>query len=250
VRKSARTSNDFVFDINVNFSVYTELANMKNIMWKYSGNKKYKDPEKEQWIFSRRWPETTIVRDESQKGAYIITLKSSDKVFTTSVVPVSVDPSMAGNVTALADQSISQLADQTKQMKSNAVAFQRAMNLQRLGLCNWDMIYRLLRPRKVNVNFLADGNTLPDGYRIYQVYTNNNAVTECLVVDGNTAIKVPDMTQDFIIVAVNAKGDALVGRDLKPLYDASENENVAFSLVKSSRKVKSSKDLLEIIFEV
>jgi len=250
VKKSAKTNNDFVFDINVNFSVYTELANMKNIMWKYSGNKKYKDPEKEQWIFERNWPETKIVRDESQKGAYIITLKSSNATFTTSVVPVSVDPATAGNVQMLAEKTVGQMADQTEQILNNAETFQRVMQLQNLGLCNWDVIYRLIRPKKVKVNFLADGSSITEGYRIYQVFTRDNAVRECPLIKGQSELTIPDLSQEFVLVAVNAKGDALVAKNMDALVRARENEIVDFSLKRAKGIVKSSKDLLNILFEV
>ncbi|MPM14690.1 hypothetical protein SDC9_61054 [bioreactor metagenome] len=247
IKKSVRTVDDFVFDIDVNYTMYSELASMKDIMWKFSGNSKYPDPEKEQWIFDRTWPETTIERDQDQKGAYIIALRSSNTSFTTSVLPVSIDPATDGDIAAQAEKSVSLLGTQTAQM----LVYDRTMQLSNFGVCNWDRIFaEVASPKKVHINFSLDGRQVPASYRIYQVYTNNNAVAECMPDKNSYVSLVPDVSLGFVYIAIDSDGNALVGRNTSRLYKASGSEPVDFELVKDSRVVKSRDDLLDIVMQV
>lgn len=247
VKKNIRTVDDFVFDIDVNYTIYSELASMKDLLWKFSGNNKYPDPEKEQWIFDRNWPETTIDRDPDKKGAYVITLKSTNGSFSTSVVPVSVDPTDDEDISAQAENSVRLLGAQSAQMIASAESYVRTMQISSFGICNWDRILAMASPKKVSINFMCDGKAIPEGYRIYQVFTENNAVTECLLDNKSHMSMVPDFSQEFVYIAVDGDGNALVGRNTKSLYETAGNDPVEFELVKDSRKINSRKDLLDII---
>ncbi|HBG71553.1 MAG: hypothetical protein A2W93_07925 [Bacteroidetes bacterium GWF2_43_63] len=249
VKKNVRTVDDFVFDINVNYTMYKELADMKEIMWKFSGNKKYSDPEKEQWIFDLNWPDTQISRDESQPGAYVIVLKSTERTFKTSVVPVPVDPSDKADVIAQADKSMQKLGEQTASLIEYSNVYRRTMEISSLGTCNWDLIFRFLNPKRLKIRFFADGNELNKDIRIYQVLIERNVTMECTPENAYYSTLLPT-GEKVMYVAVNEQGEAYVGKDVGVLLRAEEDEVVEFELQKTAMPIKSREDLNGLICQV
>ncbi len=246
VKKSVRTVDDFVFDINVNYTVYKELADMKDIMWKYSGNKEYPDPEKEQWIFDYNWPETQILRDESQPGAYVIVLKSTQKSFKTSVVPVPLEAMEEEDVIARADKSMEKLGEQTAMMVENSNAYRRTMEVSSLGICNWDLIYRFIVPKRLKIRFFADGDIFKEDVRIYQVNIDRNVTIECLPENAHYNC-ILSSGEKIMYVAVSPEGQAYVNKETAILMNASEDEVIDFDLHKTAKTINSKKDLNELI---
>lgn len=249
IAKSVRTVDDFVFDINVNYTIYKELSDMKEIMWKYSGNKKYSDPEKEQWIFDYNWPDTQISRDESQPGAYVIVLKSTERTFKTSVVPVPVDPTEQADVIAQADKSMQKLGEQTARLVEYGNVYRRTMEISALGTCNWDLIFRFLNPKRLKIRFFADGNELNKDIRIYQVLIERNVTMECTPENAYYSTLLPT-GEKVMYVAVNGQGEAYVGKDVGVLLRAEEDEVVEFELQKTAIPIKSREDLNGLICQV
>ena len=249
VKKNVRTVDDFVFDINVNYTMYKELADMKEIMWKYSGNKQYPDPEKEQWIFDYNWPDTQISRDESKPGAYVIVLKSTEKTFKTSVVPVPVDASEQADVIARADKSMQKLGEQTAFLIENSNLYRRTMEIGSLGTCNWDRIFMFLNPKRLKIRFFADGEELDKDIRIYMVVVGRNVSMECIREGSYYATTMPTDTK-VMYLAISGQGEAYIGKDVSNLFNANEEDVIDYELQKSTILIKTNDDLNDLISQV
>jgi len=229
--------------------MYKELADMKEIMWKYSGNKQYPDPEKEQWIFDYNWPDTQISRDESKPGAYVIVLKSTEKTFKTSVVPVPVDASEQADVIARADKSMQKLGEQTANLIEYSNLYRRTMEIGSLGTHNWDRIFRFVNPKRLKIRFLANGEELKDDVRIYLVLIGRNVNIECMP-EGPYYTTLFPTSDKVMFVAIGGQGESYIGKDVSSLFRANEEDMIDYELQKSTIPIKSNDDLNDLICQV
>ncbi len=247
--KSVKTISDFVFDINVNYHVFPELAGLGDVMWKYSGNKKYADPEKEQWIFDQNWPVTKIDKDKSRPGEYIIVMRSNKDTFTTSVVPVANEMLQTNESVAQIDKSVDKLGvieeEVGRQLAENSL--RRTMALSSFGFYNWDFLHILINRKVKKIRLMADGSELPSRFRVYQVFLKENAVFELGRNSKETSVSVSS-EQDFVMLAIGDNSEALVARNGKALYDNGNNGVNDVAMIKTGITIESEDDLMSVIY--
>lgn len=247
--KTVKTVSDFVFDINVNYQVFPELAGLGDVMWKFSGNKKYADPEKEQWIFDKSWPVTKIDKDKSNPGQYIIVLRSASDTFTTSVVPVSNEIVSGNEVIAQVSKSVENIkvieTEIGRQLAENTL--RRTMELSSFGFYNWDFIHRLINRKIKKIRLMADGSELPSQYRVYQVFVEENAVLEFYRNRKEPTIPVSS-EQDFVMIAIGENGEAMIARDGIALYDNGNNGVSDVVMINTGTTIASEDDLMSVIY--
>ncbi len=244
--RKVKTVSDFVFDINADVRAFPELIGLKDVMWKYSGNRKFPDPEKEKWVFSRSWVSTVIKRDSLRNGEYIVTMSKGTEVFKTSVVPVSADGGelLVGENKAL-DESLVALDSASARLTAE-YAVRRTIPIGNFGVYNWDFIKKFRNPKKIKVRFYADGTTLPEGFRVYEIFSNGNITFEAQKYNSEYN-KVIAPEDEFSILAVNAEGKAYLSRSNAHLNAVSEEGETDLNLEKCQQEVKCYQDLLDVI---
>ena len=82
--KTLAEAENYIFDMQVNYSKLPQFKTFENVMWEYTGYGD--DPEKNEWIFQESWNEMNI--DEDKNGRYVLILKNDQKEFSTIVQPV------------------------------------------------------------------------------------------------------------------------------------------------------------------
>lgn len=147
-RKHSNVEN-FVFDLDVNYSMFPELKTFKGVVWEYAGQGK--NPEKNEWIFSSDWDK--IYLEKSPTGYFELILSNSDRKFKTLVRPVLND---ANYEEALAEFTESKMKDYEKVKKAQKderarlvaqADLIRTFNVAGFGTYNWDIWHRPGRTR-------------------------------------------------------------------------------------------------------
>lgn len=147
-RKHSNVEN-FVFDLDVNYSMFPELKTFKGVVWEYAGQGE--NPEKNEWIFSADWDK--IYLEKSPTGYFELILSNSDKKFKTLVRPILNDENYEE---ALAVFTESKMKDYEKVKKSQEderarlvaqADLIRTFNVAGFGTYNWDIWHRPGRTR-------------------------------------------------------------------------------------------------------
>lgn len=243
---SITETNEFVFDFKVNYSDIPELKNKANVMWKYSKNKNFPDPEKQQWIFDEVWDQASIENDPNLENAYLLILKSSKKVFTTSVFAVIPEGKNSVNIDSEIDKinTKSDLAQQVVANEDRQTNVSRAFSITGFGIFNWDAIHRFLNPVKKTVEFLTDGKKISNGSFVYQIFPQKNIVFRVPPVKENTIV--PD--EEFSIIAILPNGEIAHSINTNALRNENNGSTINFSLKKTGVILKSEDDILAYLY--
>ena len=129
--KSDQTNN-FVFDLNVDYKRQPELKTFKNVIWEYTGQGN--DPEQNKWVFESQWDGVDI--KPLDNGYYQMLFSGPNKKFSTTVRPVLTDKDYDK---ALADFN-----------KRNRVAYEQAKEKQEALRAGWEAQGDLVRSFQVS----------------------------------------------------------------------------------------------------
>lgn len=239
-----RVIEDFVFDLAVNYSNFPELKQMREVMWKYSGNKSYRDPEKEQWIFSKKWPTTTLNPDPSVKGAYILVLKSKTDSFTTSVIPVDVASGDASTNVDI-DKTNDEIGRVTARVLNEQTLF-RSMQLSGFGIYNWDICFMLANSHDIKIRFHTENGPVTNVIRIYQVFTNINSAIEPMLTDEEYR-KVKVSEDPFVFLAIDNDGKTMICNNTEDLINTDEGETTDLTFTATGKTIESAEDFKSLI---
>lgn len=239
-------NSEFVFDFKVDYSAFPELKGQNNVMWKYSNNPDYVNPEQQQWIFDETWEQVKLVKDSEMNGAYLLMLKNRKKEFTTSVKAVlsgtnsPVDVSTQAEKMNIRSKEMQDKAD----MEERVNKAMRSFSISGFGIYNWDCIHRFIEPVITSVNYLADGKEIADGGNLYQVFQGLNIVIRIKDEKQNTIVP----QENFVVLAILPDGEIAYSRDISRLRGLSDPKTgTSLNLTKTGRKLTSEKDLLAYI---
>lgn len=149
-RKHSNVEN-FVFDLDVNYSMFPELKSFKGVVWEYAGQGE--NPEKNEWIFTSDWDKINL--EKSSTGYFELVLSNKDKKFKTLVRPVLSDENYeealaAFTATKMAAYNTVKKAQQDERERLNAQAgLVRSFNVSGFGIYNWDIWHKPGRTRCV-----------------------------------------------------------------------------------------------------
>lgn len=142
-------TNNYVFDLDVNYSMFPELKPFKNVVWEYAGEGK--DPQKNEWIFTADW--ARIQLNQSPSGYYELVLTGKDKNFKTLVRPV-LDDKNYDQALALFNETKMKEYNEVKKSQEEEMArlamqanLTRSFSISGFGTYNWDIWHQPGRTR-------------------------------------------------------------------------------------------------------
>ncbi|WP_156039774.1 hypothetical protein [Aureispira sp. CCB-QB1] len=147
-RKHSNVEN-FVFDLDVNYSMFPELKTFKGVVWEYAGEGK--NPEKNEWIFSSDWDKIKL--EKSPTGYFELILSNKEKDFKTLVRPVLSDENYEEALAAFTETKMKAYNEVKKAQKDERERLVAQANLVRtfnvggFGIYNWDIWHKPGRTR-------------------------------------------------------------------------------------------------------
>lgn len=144
VQPRKANKNALVFDLNVNYALFPELKEFVSVMWQYAGTDPATDPEKNAWLFDKKWDSVSLVSENRDSGTYTLNLTTSGRSFQTIVKPV-----LRGENYQKALEDFKKKADaynlrmdKELNLRRQADVF-RTFQLSGFGIYNWDRIYKM-----------------------------------------------------------------------------------------------------------
>lgn len=179
-RKRSNVEN-FVFDLDVNYSMFPELKTFSGVVWEYAGQGE--NPEKNEWIFSADWDKIDLKK--SPTGFFELNLSSRDGNFKTLVRPVLSDANYEEALAAFTENKMKAYNKVKTAQKGerDRLALQadlsRNFSVAGFGTYNWDIWHqpgRTLCHPKPKFDALAN------------VDTDVNRISYFLVMGGRHAV--------------------------------------------------------------
>lgn len=255
-RKRAQAEN-FVFDLDVNYSMFPELKTFRGILWEYAG--KGKNPEKNDWIFESNWDKINLAKSD-ETGYFELTLLNKNKSFKTLVRPILNDENYEE---ALAEFSASKMEAYTKVKKAQAeersrLAMQadltRSFDVNGFGIYNWDIWHQPGRTRcvaKPTFDELANVNEDVNRIDFFLVMGGMRSVVRYTPKTLSKFSFNPDAKNTLLAILPEGKIAVFSASDFKNL-DLDKIENDKHALLKMATSVisvSSMGDLDEVINE-
>ncbi|NVO03373.1 MAG: hypothetical protein HXX09_11800 [Bacteroidetes bacterium] len=247
-----------ILDFDVNLKNFPEINVYNGVVWQYSDNKKYLDPDKNKAIFSTTW-ENFELKPLDDSTEYLLTLSSQNKSFTTSVVPVLNEKNFKKALKifkknmAEYNQQMAQLQEEVnRQTKENFVL--RTFAINEMGIYNWDRLYKEPQVLAVNADFKFDKLAL----------NNFNDITIFFITDnGRTVVTLPKSTwgrfafnpekENKILAVLPANKIAYFSSsDFKSLNtdNLKNTGSYTFVLKVAEKKIVSSENLNDILLSI
>lgn len=145
--KTLSDAQNYIFDMQINYSKLPQFKTYENVMWEYTGFGD--DPEKNEWIFQESWNEMNI--DENKNGRYVLVLKNDQKEFSTIVQPVLSGNDYKKALEAFNNNKKAEVAKVLKKLESKKNALKNQKNMARvfkinsMGIYNWDVWNKMNR---------------------------------------------------------------------------------------------------------
>lgn len=236
----------FVFEMEFTDS-YDDVESFDNILWKYSGNKEYLDPEIENWIFNAQWATSSIRKDSLRDGEYILVLTNQKKSFITSIVPVKgqdIDETAFNEKIEAIEEGMVEI-EKSKSRANDEGKLVRSMGVNGFGFYNWDCIHQFKTIIRAPLAFMNEGVELNASYRVYQIFFSINGVLEYNSFNKNKVLVTSD--EEYIFVALNKEGEVLLSENTYDLYIKVQNGLESINMYNTNKKITSSEDLMDII---
>ncbi len=170
-------NKDLVFNYDINYGSFPELAIYNGIQWKYADivDNKSKDPTQDSWITQERWQAVTLSKKNGRKGLYYLNLKNSVRTATVIVSPVLEDLDYEEamiyylHTKKERDNLMAKLAEEQDRIAQQAAVL-RPCPVSKLGFFNWDKALNTNNFSKMAVNFRLENETDGVPSKIQQVF--------------------------------------------------------------------------------
>lgn len=251
-RKHSNVEN-FVFDLDVNYSMFPELKTFSGVVWEYAGQGK--DPEKHDWIFSANWDKIDLKKSET--GFFELILSSNDGEFKTLVRPVLSDANYEEALANFTERKMKAYNGVKKAQKAERDRLEAQADLSRnfsvagFGTYNWDIWHR---PGRVLCNARPQFDELAD------VQTNVNKISYFLVMgELHAVVRYSPKTlarfsfepsDDNALLAVLPEGKVAIfsAKDFKDLdISTIKNSTALMEMATETMTVSSLDNLDEVI---
>jgi hypothetical protein len=148
-----------VFDLDVNYTDFPELSAFKSVLWQYSGDKKNESIKNHSKIFAQEWNDIQV-KQINGSNEYELTLKATNKTYTTTVMPVLKGKNLAKaqaqfNKQMEAYQKQKQIYQEQKNYSEKIANVFRKFEIETLGYINCD------RPIPIGKIFFTSKIILP-----------------------------------------------------------------------------------------
>jgi len=244
-----------VIDFDIDITNFPEINVYNGIVWQYADNNAYPDPDKNKWIFSTKW-ENFKLTALNENGEYELKLINKNKSFKTSVVPVLSEKNYQKAMVAFKknmEKSNQQMADIQDEVnrKYKEEAVLRTFSISKMGIYNWDCLYKEPQFVAVKADFKFDKYTANDFNNITLFFITDN---------GRTVVKLPQNTwQQFAFNPDKAnKIIAVLPENKVACFGSKDFSNIDVDKVKtlgsyqfvlkvSDKNITSSKSLEELL---
>lgn len=252
--KSTQTNN-FVFDLQIDYQRQPELKAFKNVVWEYTGQGP--NPEKNEWVFSSRWDGVDI--EPLDNGYYDMVFKNAEKEFRTTVRPVLSDKDY--------DKALAKFNKKTRATYAAAKEKQaairtgleaqsdlvRSFSVSNFGVYNWDIWKNDNRRRcKVAPRFdmlaqKAFEQTGSDNVQYFLVTNNNRSVVRY----NNSSLSLfsYNPNEENILLAILPNGQAAVAKnkDFVAFEKQSNKDNWNMELITTGEVLTSVDDIKRLV---
>ena len=250
--------NKSILDFDVDMQGFPELNLYSGIVWQYSDNEKYPDPDKNKWIFNTKWNKFDL-KPLSDNTEYIITLSNNSKSFSTSVVPV-LSKKNYNKALAIFKKNIEKYNEQITQVENEISrqeveeSFTRSFSINQMGMYNWDRFYHDCNAIKLIADFKFDKMKTCDFNKItiFLVTENGRTVVRLPKSDWNMFSFNPALDNKFIAVLPENKIAYFGLKEFKELKidELKRSGNYCFNLKVSDTPITSSKTLNDFIANI
>jgi hypothetical protein len=178
--------NRSIIDFDINIENFPEINMYSGLVWQYSGNKKYADPDKNKWIFKTEWKDIKLVEGKEQ-DEYLLFLTSNQTKFSTAVYPVLSEKNFK-KAMAEFNKKNEGFKDQLIQMQkeSNRLATEtallRSFTISQMGIYNCDKLMKDPDIIAASAHFNFDNYTVSDINKISLFFITD---------DGRSIVKIP-----------------------------------------------------------
>lgn len=148
--KKHTNADNYVFDLDVNYSMFPELKPFKNVVWEYAGEGK--DPQQNEWIFAADWTKIQL-NPSAATGFYELVLTAKDKNFKTLVRPVLDEKNYDAALALFNETKMKEYAEikKAQELEMERLKVQadltRSFAVSGFGIYNWDIWHQSGRTR-------------------------------------------------------------------------------------------------------
>lgn len=170
-----------VLNFEINYSKFPELRQLRGIIWQYAGNNKSEDPANNTWVFKESWESTSLTATETE-GIYHLQLSGQEKEYSILVKPCqsgkNLEEAMAAYQQKLGEyQQFLAAYEQKEALKTRQAAFIRSFQLNKFGVHNWDILWKMKENIPLAANFSFEGAAVPkDLVTVYLITGDKRAV--------------------------------------------------------------------------
>ena len=178
--------NRSIIDFDINIENFPEINMYSGLVWQYSGNKRYADPDKNKWIFKTEWKDIKLVEGKGQ-DEYLLFLTNNQTKFSTAVYPVLSEKNYKKAMAEFNKNNESFKSQLTQMQKeSNRLATEtallRSFTISQMGIYNCDKLIRDPDLIAVSAHFNFDNFTVSDINKISLFFITD---------DGRSIVKIP-----------------------------------------------------------
>jgi hypothetical protein len=229
------TEEDLIVDIKLDHKRFSELAIYKKVLWKYAG-----DLGNEDAIEILRKPVSkTSLEASGKKGGYLYKFSTASGNFEFPVKPVFSEKAMKEAMKAY--QASQSKPDPTPQIK-------RTIDVSRLGLMNYDVIYKYPNPMVVEVEFTIKNNENQkvEGLPLFHITGEDNVLVD---ISKQKQITYSKKLNNKFVAVLPGKKVAVLGTSgfLKTINEKGKATKILIELTELEEQILSGSDLNRII---
>lgn len=257
--KSTQTDN-FVFDLEVDYRRQPELKTFKNVVWEYTGEGA--DPEKNEWVFDKktRWDGVDI--EPLDNGHYEMIFQGPNKKFSTTVRPVLSDKDYDKALAEFNKKTRTAYAIAKEQQQAIRQGLEaqedllRSFNVNNFGVYNWDIWKNDNRRRcKVAPNFDMLAQKVFDktgNKRIDYFLVTNNSRSVVRYNEGNLDKFSYNPNEKNMLLAILPNGQAALANNQAFVAFGKEKnkENWNLDLTTTGQVISSLEDIKQLLSTV
>lgn len=247
----------FVFDLDVNLSVYPELKEFKGVMWQLAtaeeNSKQMELPEK------GKWSNIELQLQDREESVFLMNLYDGDNKAQVKVKPVlagkNLEKAKARYEKMLSeyDKALAKRKMEEERLKGEATLF-RSFAINNFGIFNYDRLYHMSGAVTVEADFKIEGKEYEDlnDFVVFLVTGEDRVVVKYPKFSWTTFTFLPKDNNKIVAVLAENKIAVLKSSKFKQLdlNKLKENKKHQFVLEVVNDKAISTYDLASIISRI
>lgn len=249
---SLATKGAYKFELYLDYSKIEDLKDYKDVIWQYEAGKD--DPNTYEDFNKEKWTSAAVVKSETSKDLYEITLKSKNKVFVTNAKPVLGEKAYQKALAKAKLENASKRSvvfAQVESMRDMEMVSMQLASIDKFGVYNHDYFMRqnkepMVASLKLN---LPKGQTIEKA-RVFLVMKKNDAIIEYST-DGYDKLSQftydPNENNGLMVVYPKNKVSVINRYDFKNKINSNREIVVDLSKEQNVKDYSSLKSIIEKI---